>query len=240
MKTLDNLLKTSNYEDAKEYALKMAKEDNNYISLLIQYLSWQKNLDNWEDDEIKDGIAEALGQIGDLAIPYLTKLYRNAKDNLSAKFYAAYAFADYSLSQSGQISDEIRHILLDALSHDRTEIRTIVSSIARIPHHVENIRPWIKHLYLEQQDGSLLDNIIEDAERYFKEITEEEIKKIEELLLSATEEEMIGISIALVAIPHKNMTYLMEPLSLKVKNEEIKALLLDVLRYQKHWVPMRH
>ena len=139
MKTLDNLLKTSNYEDAKEYALKMAKDDNS-ISLLIQYLSLPKTLDNWEEDEIKDGIAEALAQIGNLAIPNLTKLYRNAKDNLSVKFYAAYALADYSLSQSGQISDEIHHILLDALSHDQTEIRTIVSSLARIPHHVENIQ----------------------------------------------------------------------------------------------------
>ncbi len=234
MNPLEKLLTVSSYKEAKKYTLEIAEGENS-IPLLIQYISAPQT-ENWENDDIKAGVAEALGQIGGIvAIPHLIGLYQQAKDNLSAKFYAAYALADYSLSQSGQISDEIRHILLDALSYNHTEIRTIVSSIGCIPHHIENIRPWIKHLYLEQQEGCELDKLMEDARRYFKEITVEEIKKLEELLLNATEEEMIGISIAVVVIPDKNMSYLIRPLLLKVKDKKIQELLLHSSCTEENW-----
>lgn len=224
MKTVEQLFHASNYEQAKEYALEIL-EDAHSIPLIIEYLSRPQHLEECIDDGVKSGIAEALGKKGELAISQLITLYQEAKENLSAKFYAAYALSEYSVHQSGQISDEIRYILLDALSCPYEDIRITIDE-SGIPHHAENISAWIKFLYFEQIRGyDELSSQVGMAEYYFERATSEEIQTLEELFETANEEEIIGISRAVSYIRSKNMRPLIQQLLHKVKEDDIKESL---------------
>ncbi|HIE02849.1 MAG TPA: hypothetical protein EYP59_21635 [Thiotrichaceae bacterium] len=230
LKISSNRQATGKYVEPREYALEVAQNEL-LISSLIQYISLPR--DYIEEDVLRDIIAEILGQVGGIAIKPLIKLYKNSPDNPSARFYATYALAEHLFCQSGQISNEVHQILLDALQDNEYEIRNIVSSLDNFHHCAKNIYPWIKYFYLEYQkfagDECGWAALIEVGGDYFKHATPEEIQQLEELLGKANEDEIRGISIAVSFIGSKNVSYLVRQLLLTVKEEYIRELLIRSL-----------
>jgi len=233
MSTLLNELLNASDKEAKIYALYLAR-NNDFIPSLIQYLS-DENI----SESLRGNIARSLGKIGaPLAInKRLIKLYQESEKNSNTRFYVTYALAVYVL-HNRYISHEGRHILLDALSCNNKKIREIATLSDCLPHHVENVYPLLKYLYLEYPDADENDwangGSLEYGLNYFKFANEAEINKLEEIFLTANEKEIIALSIAVPSIRSKNMSTMIRKLLLKTKDKEIKIILIISLAWKPH------
>lgn len=152
--------------------------------------------------------------------------------------------SEYSIYRSGQISNEVCQVLLDALINLQEDIRRI-ASIAALPHQVENISYWLKYYYLEYQSVKGVDYSNHDytekwealtSPLYFEIVTEADVQELEKLIITANEEEIIGLSIAVSSIRTKNVSYLIRQLLLKVKAYELKELLLYSLCFDENYL----
>jgi hypothetical protein len=97
-------------------------------------------------------------------------------------------------------------VLLDALISPHEPMRWIADAAADIPHYqIENISYWIKYYHLEYQSVKRVafyrSSHFREWEylmspKYFEQVTDTEIQEIEKLIITANEEEVIGLSIA--------------------------------------------